>query len=252
MAVGLLVLGALALAAYFVLRRGCGGPGQKCCTVGAKCRTGPCGPDHTCPCGAPGKACCPGANECQSPQEYSCQDGECKDCGQRTEPCCAGGSCGGLSRCVSGTCVSCGELKEPCCASGECNTSLQNLVCKDGACVSCGSPGEPCCGGRIQPCDGVCFKGTCYAGRGQRGQPCNTDGSCDGENVCGADGLCVQCGEKGEVCCANLQCNTNLQNLTCLGGACVPCGSAGMPCCEHSRLSPCFSGTCDPTTKKCG
>src|SRR5689334_956634 len=138
--------------------------------------------------------------------------------------------------------TTCGDRGQPCCAGGVCNEPLQcnsNNVCRP-----CGSLGRQCCANDTCDAGLVCLDGTCSCGDNH--QPCCPDGSCNPGLFCNSNNVCRTCGTEGRPCCAGDTCGSGLM---CSSGTCVTaCGNAGQQCCGGvcNFGEPCLNNVCQP------
>ena len=122
----------------------------------------------------------------------------------------------------------CGFVGQPCCGP---NASCQaGLACDGSNTCACGGVDEPCCGNQTT------------------GFSCNSQGlACDQRNF-----TCrTTCGNEGQSCCANLQCNSG---MTCSGGICE-CGGQNEACCLQGQACKqgqvCANGRCVNSSSSC-
>jgi cysteine-rich repeat protein len=127
---------------------------------------------------------------------------------------------------------------EAACSAGECIST--------GLCMECGGDvGEACCptGRACAESAWACASSGRCESCGELGQVCCGDGDCDPDTVCGPDNTCVPCGDVGELCCYGGSCAagggvTDPEERLCFEGVCRECGARGEPCCGST-------GSCD-------
>jgi hypothetical protein len=133
-------------------------------------------------------------------------DDKCGTCGGDGQPCCVDDACNNGLACLGGkTCGACGGAGQACCAGNS---------CKDGGCCDNNQNNGTCVGnmGMCSNMQGVCNAGGCMNGAcGKLGQACcGGDVGCTSALTVCTNNVCAACGHKGERCCENRACDTNL------------------------------------------
>ena len=112
----------------------------------------------------------PDGDRCEGSTAGVCVLNAC-NCGDPSQPCCAGATCQAGALCSGGTCEACGATGQPCCPGTkrcdgnvpqQCDvtgvwhqsTACPNQACAVGACVGSCTPGtHRCAGNAVQTCD---------------------------------------------------------------------------------------------------
>lgn len=126
------------------------------------------------PCGEAGEQCCSGST-CFA-AGYACNGatGQCSLCGGAGQTCCDLNACDEGGCCVANTCAGQTSICQ----------GTDGALCVNNACGACGGAGQPCCG--------------------TNGNVCTAP-----QTLCVGDagsGVCQQCGDLGELCCAGSSC----------------------------------------------
>jgi len=187
----------------------------------------PCGP-------APTNACDTGA--------LSCVEGVCTTTGGDGEPCNSNGGCDTAElSCVGSLCRETGGVDEPCNTDSSCDVGLScNYHVNPARCEEAGSEGEACLAGQLCDAGFTCIENDraddcttndircCYPS-GDLGEPCNSDGTCNGVTLA----------------CKNIDVPSLPWNRECVTGQAI-----GQPC---DADYPCVgAGFCATNTAVCG